>query len=73
LPKTNIHAGSEIPGPINAPNRKRLAVLAVERVCLYLVANQSNGQSTFYSVPLALNWNPLTSADSTDQNPVVPQ
>jgi hypothetical protein len=56
-----------------APNRKRLAVLAVERVCLYLVANQSNGQSTFYSVPLALNWNPLTSADSTDQNPVVPQ
>jgi hypothetical protein len=37
------------------------------------VANQSNGQSTFYSLPLTLNWNPLTSADSTDKNPVVPQ
>jgi hypothetical protein len=34
------------------------------------VEDNNTGQSTFYSWPVAINWNPLTSADSTDQNPV---
>jgi hypothetical protein len=34
------------------------------------VQDNTTGQSTFYSWPLSVNWNPLTSADATDQNPV---
>jgi hypothetical protein len=30
----------------------------------------NNNQRSFYSVPLSVNWNPLTSSDSTNQNPV---
>jgi hypothetical protein len=30
----------------------------------------NNNQGSFYSVPLSVNWNPLTSSDSTNQNPV---
>jgi hypothetical protein len=32
--------------------------------------DNNNGQSTEYHGPLTVNWNPLTSADSTNQNPV---
>lgn len=42
---------------------------------LYLgfhLRDSNNGQSTFYSVPLSVNWNPLTSANTTNQNPVAP-
>ncbi len=31
--------------------------------------DSTDGQGTFYSFPLVVNFNPLTSADSTDQNP----
>lgn len=31
--------------------------------------DSNNGQGTLYSVPVTINWNPLTSADSTNQNP----
>jgi hypothetical protein len=34
------------------------------------VFDKTSGRGTFFSWPLAVNWNPLTSADSTDQNPV---
>jgi hypothetical protein len=34
------------------------------------VFDTSDNQSTSYSSPLFVNWNPLTSADSTNQNPV---
>jgi hypothetical protein len=37
------------------------------------VANSNDGQGTLYSSPLSINWNPLTSADATDQNPVAAQ
>ena len=36
------------------------------------VFDQSNGWGTFYSWPFVVNWNPLSSADATDQNPVTP-
>lgn len=35
----------------------------------HLLDSNSN-RSTFYSLPLDINWNPLTSANSTNQNPV---
>jgi hypothetical protein len=31
--------------------------------------DSNNGEGTFYSVPVTINWNPLTSSDSTNQNP----
>jgi len=34
------------------------------------VLDRNSGFGTFYSWPLTANWNPLTSADSTNQNPV---
>jgi hypothetical protein len=34
------------------------------------ILDKNSGLGTFYGWPLAVNWNPLTSADSTDQNPV---
>jgi len=37
----------------------------------FRVADQNSGWGTFYSWPLNVNWNPLTSADNTDKNPVV--
>ena len=37
------------------------------------ILDQKSGFGTTYSWPLFVNWNPLTSADSTDQNPVQPQ
>jgi hypothetical protein len=38
----------------------------------FSVVDKTSGRGTFFSWPLAVNWNPLTSADSTDQNPVTP-
>jgi len=38
----------------------------------FSVFDKTSGRGTFFSWPLAVNWNPLTSADSTDQNPVTP-
>jgi len=32
--------------------------------------DSTTNQGTFYSMPININWTPLTSADSTDQNPV---
>jgi hypothetical protein len=32
--------------------------------------DNNNGQSTQYHGPLTVNWNPVTSADSTNHNPV---
>ena len=32
--------------------------------------DQTSGKGTFYSWPVWVDWNPLTSADSTNQNPV---
>jgi hypothetical protein len=37
------------------------------------VLNNNSGFRTFYSWPLTVDWNPLTSADSTNQNPVQQQ
>jgi hypothetical protein len=37
------------------------------------VENSNSGQGTLYSSPLSINWNPLTSSDATDQNPVATQ
>jgi hypothetical protein len=34
------------------------------------VLDKNSGWSTSYSLPLTVHWNPLTSADSTNQNPV---
>jgi hypothetical protein len=36
------------------------------------VLDTNNGQGTFYSPALTVNFNPLTSANSTNQNPVTP-
>ncbi|MGA7339202.1 MAG: hypothetical protein WBX18_01305 [Terracidiphilus sp.] len=33
--------------------------------------DKNSGWSTLYSWPITVNWSPLTSADATDQNPVV--
>jgi len=37
------------------------------------VFDKNNGRGTSYSWPLSINWNPLTSANSTNQNPVAQQ
>jgi hypothetical protein len=37
------------------------------------ILDKNSGFGTSYSWPLFVNWNPLTSADSTDQNPVQQQ
>jgi hypothetical protein len=34
--------------------------------------DNNNKQGTFYSPPLTIQWNPLTSADATNQNPIAP-
>lgn len=34
------------------------------------VLDQNSGRSTFFTWPLTVNWNPLTSSDATDMNPV---
>jgi hypothetical protein len=34
------------------------------------ISDQNTGWGSFYNWPVLVNWNPLTSADSTNQNPV---
>jgi hypothetical protein len=34
------------------------------------ILDQTSGAGTHYIWPLLVNWNPLTSADATNQNPV---
>ena len=36
------------------------------------VLDSNSGQGTFFGPAVTINWNPLTSADSTNQNPVAP-
>jgi hypothetical protein len=33
------------------------------------ILDSNNNQGTFYGPPVSINWNPLTSADNTNQNP----
>ena len=37
----------------------------------HVLDNNSN-QATGYGLPITINWDPLTSANSTNQNPVQP-
>ncbi|HEY1804015.1 MAG TPA: hypothetical protein VGG45_06000 [Terracidiphilus sp.] len=37
---------------------------------IFNIGDQNSGRATFYNFPVVVNWNPLTSADATDQNPV---
>jgi len=36
------------------------------------ILDSNNGFASFYSFPLDIDWNPLTSANSTNQNPITP-